>query len=143
MDLGVSLADALYQDLTEVLRVDRKALFWQGAVQERMGKAAERGKKLVNMGVKKGLNLFKGAKSRKNTDKQKLANRLMSLQTQDSGNHDDDNCLTQSKSDGGDIGNNDGSNDNFEGDTSSSNNTNNIFPQGRWEGQLWLRRRLS
>ena len=41
MDAGnrVSLPDCLYQDLTEVLKIDKK-LFWQGAVQERLGAVA-------------------------------------------------------------------------------------------------------
>ena len=38
----ITIADVLYQDLTETLKMDRK-VFWQGAVQEKLGLAAAKG----------------------------------------------------------------------------------------------------
>ena len=62
----VSVADVLYQDLTEVIKADKK-LFWQGAVQEKLGAAAAKGKKAANAALKKGIKYFKN-KSAKRID---------------------------------------------------------------------------
>ena len=53
-----SLPDSLYQDLTYVLSVDKK-LFWQGAVQERLGAVATKGKTAAKAAMKKGLKYLK------------------------------------------------------------------------------------
>ncbi|KAL7532625.1 hypothetical protein ACHAXR_006917, partial [Thalassiosira sp. AJA248-18] len=59
---AVSVADVLYQDLTEVIKSDKK-LFWQGAVvQEKLGLAAAKGKKAASAAMKKGLKYFKSKK---------------------------------------------------------------------------------
>ena len=55
----VSLPDVLYQDLSEVLKLDKR-LFWQGAVQEKLGMAAEKGKAAAKNAMKKGLKYLKG-----------------------------------------------------------------------------------
>jgi len=54
----VSLPDILYQDLTEVMKLDKR-MFWQGAVQEKLGLAAERGRTAAKNAMKKGLQYFK------------------------------------------------------------------------------------
>ncbi|KAL7473511.1 hypothetical protein ACHAXS_013956 [Conticribra weissflogii] len=54
----VSLPDVLYQDLTEVMKLDKR-MFWQGAVQEKLGLAAERGRTAAKNAMKKGLKYFK------------------------------------------------------------------------------------
>jgi len=54
----VTIADVLYQDLAETLKADKKA-FWQGAVQEKLGLAAAKGKKAASAAVKKGLKYLK------------------------------------------------------------------------------------
>ena len=69
MDAGnrVSLPDCLYQDLTEVLKIDKK-LFWQGAVQERLGAVATKGKTAAKAAMKKGLNYFKNKTGKESMD---------------------------------------------------------------------------
>ena len=59
---GMSLPDMLYQDLSEVIKYDKKQMFWQGAVQEKLGMAAEKGKTAAKMAVKKGLKYLKDKK---------------------------------------------------------------------------------
>ena len=63
----ISLPDMLYQDLSEVLKLDKKMMFWQGAVQEKLGMVANRGKTLAKATMKKGLKYLK-SKSRSNID---------------------------------------------------------------------------
>jgi len=69
MDAGnrVSLPDSLYQDIAEVLKIDKK-LFWQGAVQERLGAVATKGKTVAKAAMKKGLNYFKNKTGRESID---------------------------------------------------------------------------
>ncbi|KAL7519942.1 hypothetical protein ACHAWX_004696 [Stephanocyclus meneghinianus] len=59
---GMSLPDMLYQDLSEVIKSDKKQMFWQGAVQEKLGMAAEKGKTAAKAAMKKGLKYFKDKK---------------------------------------------------------------------------------
>jgi len=59
----VSIADILYQDLTECVKADKK-LFWQGAVQEKLGAAAAKGKKVASAAMKKGLKFIKSKTSK-------------------------------------------------------------------------------
>ncbi len=59
----VSSTDVLHQDLTECLRMDKK-LFVQAAVQEKLGMAAAKGKKVASAAVKKGLNFLRGMSER-------------------------------------------------------------------------------
>jgi len=59
----VSIADVLYQDLTECVKSDKK-LFWQGAVQEKLGAAAAKGKKVASAAMKKGLKFIKSKTSK-------------------------------------------------------------------------------
>ena len=59
----VTSADVLQQDLTECLRMDKK-IFFQGAVQEKLGMAAAKGKKVASAAVKKGLNFLRGMSER-------------------------------------------------------------------------------
>jgi len=59
----VSIADVLYQDLTECVKADKK-LFWQGAVQEKLGAAAAKGKKVASAAMKKGLKFIKSKTSK-------------------------------------------------------------------------------
>lgn len=66
-DSRVSLPDVLYQDLTEVMKLDKKMLFWQGAVQEKLGMVADKSKTAAKAAMKKGLKYLKG-KSSKKTD---------------------------------------------------------------------------
>jgi hypothetical protein len=69
MDAGnrVSLPDSLYQDIAEVLKIDKK-LFWQGAVQERLGAVATKGKTVAKAAMKKGLNYFKNKTGKDSMD---------------------------------------------------------------------------
>ena len=73
MDAGnrVSLPDSLYQDISEVLKVDKK-LFWQGAVQERLGAVATKGKTVAKAAMKKGLNYFKNKNGKDSMDSNKV-----------------------------------------------------------------------
>ena len=59
---GMSLPDMLYQDLAEVIKTDKKQMFWQGAVQEKLGMAAEKGKAAAKNAMKKGLKYLKDKK---------------------------------------------------------------------------------
>jgi len=54
-----SIGDVLHRDLIECLRNDKK-LFWQGAVQEKLGLAAAKTKLAAISGMKKGLKFLKG-----------------------------------------------------------------------------------
>lgn len=60
---GMSLPDVLYNDLSEVVKFDKKQMFWQGAVQEKLGLAAEKGKTAARNVMKKGLKYLKSKKS--------------------------------------------------------------------------------
>ena len=60
---GMSLPDMLYNDLSEVVKLDKKQMFWQGAVQEKLGMAAEKGKTAARNAMKKGLKYLKSKKS--------------------------------------------------------------------------------
>ena len=64
---GVSLPDSLYQDLTKVLLNDKK-LFWQGAVQERLGAVATKGKTAARAAMKKGLKYLKNKSGKDSMD---------------------------------------------------------------------------
>eukprot|EP00804_Cyclotella_cryptica_P003230 CCRYP_010488-RA/>CCRYP_010488-RA protein AED:0.00 eAED:0.00 QI:141/1/1/1/0/0/2/132/1155 len=59
---GMSLPDMLYQDLSEVIKSDKRQMFWQGAVQEKLGMAAEKGKTAAKAAMKKGLKYLKDKK---------------------------------------------------------------------------------
>ena len=69
MDTGGnrSLPDCLYQDLTKVLATDRK-VFWQGAVQERLGAVATKGKTAAKAAMKKGLKYLKNKSGKDSMD---------------------------------------------------------------------------
>ena len=57
-----SIADNLHRDLAECLRSDRK-LFWQGAVQEKLGMAAAKTKTAAVGAMKKGMKFLKAKSS--------------------------------------------------------------------------------
>ena len=63
----VSISDVLFQDLNECMKADKK-LFWQGAVQEKLGLAAAKGKKVASEAMKKGLKYLKSKKGSKSSD---------------------------------------------------------------------------
>lgn len=70
MDAGgnrASLPDSLYQDLTNVLVTDKK-LFWQGAVQERLGAVATKSKTVAKAAMKKGLKYLKNKSGKDSMD---------------------------------------------------------------------------
>eukprot|EP00984_Skeletonema_dohrnii_P012813 scaffold5232_cov113-Skeletonema_dohrnii-CCMP3373.AAC.9 len=69
MDTGGnrSLPDCLYQDLTKVLATDKK-VFWQGAVQERLGAVATKGKTAAKAAMKKGLKYLKNKSGKDSMD---------------------------------------------------------------------------
>lgn len=54
-----SIGDVLHRDLIECLRNDKK-LFWQNAVQEKLGLAAAKTRLAAISGIKKGLKFLKG-----------------------------------------------------------------------------------
>ena len=73
MDAGgnqTSLPDSLYQDLTYVLGIDKK-LFWQGAVQERLGAVATKGRTVAKAAMKKGLKYLKNKSGKDSMDSSK------------------------------------------------------------------------
>ncbi|KAL7547010.1 hypothetical protein ACHAWF_010334 [Thalassiosira exigua] len=81
----MSVADILYKDLTEVLKIDQK-LFWQGAVQEKLGMAAARGKKAAGAAMRKGLKYLKGKGTTKSFEG--TSERTEGSERSSSGGHD-------------------------------------------------------
>jgi len=93
----VTVADILYQDLTEVIKMDKK-IFYQGAVQEKLGMAAAKGKKVASAAVKKGLKYFK-SKSSSKAGNNSFDEKEGSERSAGGGDGEDDDVAEQQQSD--------------------------------------------
>ena len=74
----------LYQDLAECIKADKK-LFWQGAVQEKLGAAAAKGKKVASAAMKKGLKYLKNKTSGKVMDEREFTSAAATERTEGGG----------------------------------------------------------